>query len=163
MALPEINITNGTLVDDVQLRFTNSGKAVANFRTASNSRRKNPDTGQWENGDSTFLTVNVWGELGENVAQFFQKGSKVTVKGALKQREYEKDGQKRTVFEVEAYEVSVPVSRFKADESGSQGQAAAPRPNNRNQGGFGNQQGNDPWGSQPATPGGFGNAENPPF
>lgn len=129
MALPEINIINGTLVADVELRFTNSGKAVASFRTASNSRRKNPDTGQWENGDSTFLTVNVWGELGENVAQTFQKGSKVTVKGALKQREYEKDGQKRTVFEVEAYEVSAPVSRFKDDGGQSQGGQRPPQGN----------------------------------
>ena len=128
MALPEINIINGTLVADVELRFTNSGKAVASFRTASNSRRKNPDTGQWENGDSTFLTVNVWGELGENVATQFQKGSKVTVKGALKQREYEKDGQKRTVFEVEAYEVSAPVSRFK-DDGGQPRQGSAPQGN----------------------------------
>ena len=128
MALPEVNIINATLVADVELRFTNSGKAVANFRTASNSRKKNPDTGQWENGDSTFLTVNVWGELGENVAQTFQKGSKVTVKGALKQREYEKDGQKRTVFEVEAYEVSAPVSRFK-DDGGQPRQGSAPQGN----------------------------------
>ena len=117
MALPEINIINATLVADPELRFTNSGKAVANFRTASNSRKKNPDTGQWENGDSTFLTVNVWGELGENAAQQFQKGSKITIKGVLKQRDYEtREGEKRTVFEVEAYEVSAPVSRFKDDD-----------------------------------------------
>lgn len=147
MALPEVNIINATLVADPELRFTNSGKAICNFRTASNSRKKNPDTGQWENGDSTFLTVNVWGELGENVAQTFQKGSKVTVKGALKQREYEKDGQKRTVFEVEAYEVSAPVSRFKGD-------GGQPR-----QGG--QKSSNDPWGGSPQ--GGFGNVGEAPF
>ena len=147
MALPEINIINATLVADPELRFTNSGKAVANFRTASNSRKKNPDTGQWENGDSTFLTVNVWGELGENAAQQFQKGSKVTVKGALKQREYEKDGQKRTVFEVEAYEVSAPVSRFK-DDGGQPRQG-------------GQKSSNDPWGGSPQ--GGFGNVGEAPF
>lgn len=112
MALPIVNIENGTLVADVELRFTPNGKAVCNFRVASNSRRKNQQTGQWENGDSTFLTVNAWEGLAENVANTFQKGSKVNVKGFLKQREYEKDGQKRTVFEVEALDIAVPVSRF---------------------------------------------------
>ena len=112
MALPIVNIENGTLVADVELRFTPNGKAVCNFRVASNSRRKNQQTGEWENGDSTFLTVNAWEGLAENVANTFQKGSKVNVKGFLKQREYEKDGQKRTVFEVEALDIAVPVSRF---------------------------------------------------
>lgn len=115
MALPIVNIENGTLVADVELRFTPTGKAVCNFRVASNSRRKNQQTGQWENGDSTFLTVNAWEGLAENVANTFQKGSKVNVKGFLKQREYEKDGQKRTVFEVEALDIAVPVSRFVDD------------------------------------------------
>lgn len=115
MALPIVNIENGTLVADVELRFTPNGEAVCNFRVASNSRRKNQQTGQWENGDSTFLTVNAWEGLAENVANTFQKGSKVNVKGFLKQREYEKDGQKRTVFEVEALEVATPVSRFADD------------------------------------------------
>ena len=112
MALPIVTIENGTLVADVELRFTPTGKAVCNFRVASNSRRKNQQTGEWENGDSTFLTVNAWEGLAENVANTFQKGSKVNVKGFLKQREYEKDGQKRTVFEVEALDIAVPVSRF---------------------------------------------------
>ena len=112
MALPIVTIENGTLVADVELRFTPTGKAVCNFRVASNSRRKNQQTGEWENGDSTFLTVNAWEGLAENVANTFQKGSKVNVKGFLKQREYEKDGQKRTVFEVEALDIAVPVARF---------------------------------------------------
>lgn len=119
MALPIVNIENGTLVADVELRFAPNGKAVCNFRVASNSRRKNQQTGEWENGDSTFLTVNAWEGLAENVASTFQKGSKVNVKGFLKQREYEKDGQKRTVFEVEALDIAVPVSRF-VDKQDSQ-------------------------------------------
>lgn len=161
MALPIVEIINGRLGKDPELRFTNSGKAVVGFTVASSSRRKNQDTGQWEDGDTTWTNVNAWGELAENVANLFSKGQLITLKGRLKQRSYEKDGQNRTVFEVEADEISTPVPRFKAGESGSQVQASAPRPNN--QSGFGGQQGNDPWGSQPATPGGFSNAENPPF
>ena len=82
---------------------------------ASNSRRKNQQTGQWEDGDTTFLSVSAFGGLGENVASRFKKGSKVNVAGQLKQREYEKDGQKRTVYEVTANSVAEPVSRFNDD------------------------------------------------
>lgn len=152
MALPEVNIINGTLVADPELRFIPSGKAVVNFRTASNSRRKNPDTQQWENGDSTFLTVNAWEGLAENIAETFKKGDKVNIKGRLKQREYEKDGQKRTVFEVEADEVSVPVSRFKDDGGAHQGNPQGNRA-----------PANDPWNSAPPQGGFQGGADNPPF
>lgn len=119
MALPIVSIESGTLVADPELKFTPNGHAVANFRVASNSRRKNDQTGQWENADTTFVTVNAWNGLAENIATTFHKGDKIDVKGFLKQREWEKDGQKRTVFEVEALNVSVPVSRF-VDKQDSQ-------------------------------------------
>ena len=112
MALPQITITEATLVADPELRYANNGNSVTNFRVASNSRRKNQQTGQWENGDTTFLTVSAFGGLGENVASRFKKGSKVNIAGQLKQREYEKDGQKRTVYEVTANSVAEPVSRL---------------------------------------------------
>ena len=120
MALPQITITEATLVADPELRYANNGNSVTNFRVASNSRRKNQQTGQWENGDTTFLTVSAFGGLGENVASRFKKGSKVNVAGQLKQREYEKDGQKRTVYEVTANSVAEPVSRFNDNDSQQQ-------------------------------------------
>ena len=121
MALPQITITEATLVADPELRYANNGNSVTNFRVASNSRRKNQQTGQWEDGDTTFLTVSAFGGLGENVASRFKKGSKVNIAGQLKQREYEKDGQRRTVYEVTANSVAEPVSRFN-DNGGSQQQ-----------------------------------------
>ena len=51
MALPQITITEATLVADPELRYANNGNSVTNFRVASNSRRKNPQTDQWEDGD----------------------------------------------------------------------------------------------------------------
>lgn len=122
MALPQITITEATLVADPELRYANNGTAVANFRVASNSRRKNQQTGQWENGDTTFLTVSAFGGLGENIAAEFKKGEKITVAGQLKQREYEKDGVKRTVYEVAASNAAFPVSRF--NDNGGQQQPA---------------------------------------
>lgn len=129
MALPQITITEAALVADPELRYANNGTAVASFRVASNSRRKNRQTGQWEDGDTTFLSVSAWGARGENVASQFSKGNRINVVGELKQREYEKDGVKRTVFEVEVsdskreHAISAPVSRFN-DNGGSQQQPA---------------------------------------
>src|SRR5699024_9548569 len=119
MALPQITITEATLVADPELRYTGNGTAVASFRVASNSRRKNQQTGQWEDGDTTFLSVSAWEGLGENIAAEFKKGERITITGQLKQREYEKDGQRRTVYEVTANNASSPVSRFN-DNGGSQ-------------------------------------------
>ena len=121
MALPQITITEATLVADPELRYANNGNSVTNFRVACNSRRKNQQTGQWEDGDTTFLSVSAWGGLGENLAADFKKGQKITVTGQLKQRDYEKDGVKRTAYEVVASEAAAPVSRFN-DNGGSQKQ-----------------------------------------
>lgn len=120
MALPQITITEATLVADPELRYTNNGTAVASFRVASNSRRKNQQTGQWEDGDTTFLSVSAFGGLGENIAAEFKKGEKITVTGQLKQRDYEKDGQKRTAYEVAANNAAFPVSRFNDNSSSQQ-------------------------------------------
>ena len=120
MALPQITITEATLVADPELRYANNGNSVANFRVACNSRRKNPQTDQWEDGDTTFLSVSAFGGLGENVASRFKKGQRVNIAGQLKQRGYEKDGQRRTVYEVTANSVAEPVSRFNDNNSSGQ-------------------------------------------
>ena len=125
MSLPRINAT-GNLVADPELKFTPSGAAVTNFRIACGSRRKNRDTGEWEDGDTTFLTINAWKGLAENIAHQFTKGQKITVDGRLKQRTYQtREGENRTVFEVEADEVAAPVSKFNDEKpSGGFGQSA---------------------------------------
>ena len=144
MALPQITITEATLVADPELRYTNNGTAVANFRVASNSRRKNQQTGQWEDGDTTFLSVSAWGARGENVSSQFSKGNKINIVGDLKQREYEKDGQRRTVYEVEVSDskrehgVAAPVSRFNDNNSQQQrAQQGFQQAQNNIQGSFG--------------------------
>lgn len=110
MSLPSVTVV-GTLTADPELRFTNSGKAVAAVNIATNSRRKNPDTGQYEDGDATFLRGNIWGKYAENVAESLTKGTKVIATGQLKQRSWEKDGQKRTVMELEVEDIG-PTLRF---------------------------------------------------
>jgi single-strand DNA-binding protein len=96
----------GNLVDDPELRFTPSGAAVAKFRIASTPRYLDKQTNEWKDGESLFLTCNVWRQAAENVAESLQRGMRVIVQGRLKQRSYEtREGEKRTVYEVEADEV----------------------------------------------------------
>ena len=122
MALPDIQAT-GNLAADPELKFFNDGNSVANFRIGCGARRKNRDTGQWEDAGTTWLTCVARDGLAENIVTKFSKGSKIFVKGQLKQREYEKDGQKRTVFEVNVFEAAEPINRF-SDTDGAQKQQA---------------------------------------
>ncbi|MGC2866011.1 single-stranded DNA-binding protein [Corynebacterium glutamicum] len=182
----------GNVVADPELRFTPSNVAVCNFRIASTPRSFNRQTNQWEDGEALFLTVNVWRQAAENAAESLAKGMRVIVTGRLKQRSYEnREGEKRSVFEVEADDIGPSLSFAKADvqraqrNGNQQGQGAATfNPvqaqntgngwGQQSQGGFGGQQNqqqaqqnqqasNDPWNSAPPQ-GGFGGADdNPPF
>src|SRR6202165_4919558 len=107
MAQGDILITIiGNLNGDHELRFTPSGAAVASFTVASSSRVMDKQTNEWKDGDTTFLRCNVWRQYAENVAESLQRGMRVIVNGRLKQRSYEtKEGEKRTVYEVEVDEV----------------------------------------------------------
>ncbi|MFJ6541916.1 single-stranded DNA-binding protein [Streptomyces sp. NPDC091385] len=96
----------GNLVDDPELRFTQSGAAVAKFRVASTPRTFDRQTNEWKDGESLFLTCSVWRQAAENVAESLQRGMRVIVQGRLKQRSYEdREGVKRTVYELDVEEV----------------------------------------------------------
>ena len=96
----------GNLVDDPELRFTPSGAAVANFRIASTPRTFDRQTNEWKDGDALFLSCSVWRQAAENVAESLVKGMRVVVQGRLKSRQYEtREGEKRTVFEIDVEEV----------------------------------------------------------
>ena len=98
----------GNLVDDPELRFTPSGVAVARFRIASTPRYRDNATGEWKDGDTLFLTCQVWRQAAENVAETLQKGMRTIVTGRLRQRSYEtSEGEKRTVYELQADEIGV--------------------------------------------------------
>src|ERR1700730_2552109 len=91
----------GNLVADPELRFTPSGQPVATFRVASTPRIRDNATNEGRDGDSLFLSCNVWRQAAENVAESLQRGMRVIVTGRLRQRNYEtKEGEKRTVYEV---------------------------------------------------------------
>src|SRR6266487_1860281 len=111
MAAGDTQITiTGNLVDDPELRFTPSGQPVAKFRVASTPRFLDKNTNEWKDGDSLFLTCNVWLQAAENAAESLQRGMRVIVSGRLRQRSYEtKEGEKRTVYEVEVDDDGPPL------------------------------------------------------
>jgi single-strand DNA-binding protein len=107
MAAGDTQITIiGNLVDDPELRYTPTGQPVAKFRVASTPRFRDNASGEWKDGDSLFLTCNVWRQAAENAAESLQRGMRVIVNGRLRQRSYEtREGEKRTVYEVEVDDV----------------------------------------------------------
>ena len=175
MAAGDTQITIvGNLVDDPELRFTPAGQPVARFRVASTPRFRDNATGEWKDGDSLFLTCNVWRQAAENVTESLQRGMRVIVSGRLRQRSYEtKEGEKRTVYEVEVDDVgpslrnaSAKVNRV-ARSGGDggygggqrgQGGPGGGRPGG-GQAGYGGGGDPDPWSTD--TPGGY--SDEPPF
>jgi single-strand DNA-binding protein len=160
----------GNLTADPELRFTPSGAAVANFTVASTPRIFDRQSSEWKDGEALFLRCNIWREAAENVAESLTRGSRVIVTGRLKQRSFEtREGEKRTVFEVEVDEIG-PSLRYatakvnKASRSGGGFSGG---------GGGGSRQsvpaaqssgsGDDPWGSAPASGSFAGGDDEPPF
>ena len=102
--LPSITVV-GTVVADPELRFTPSGAAVANWTVAANERKR-AENGEWIDGAATFLRCSAWRQMAENVAESLSRGTRVVVTGRLRQRDYEKEGVKRTTFELDVDEVA---------------------------------------------------------
>ncbi len=99
----------GTLGADPELKFTQAGLAVASFNVATTKRVKDGDG--WKDGPTSWVRCTVWRQYAENVAESLVKGSRVMVTGEMSQRDYEKDGQKRTVWECQVEDVG-PVLRY---------------------------------------------------
>jgi single-strand DNA-binding protein len=122
----------GNLVDNPELRFTPAGAPVASFRVASTPRYKDNKSGEWKDGDSLFLTCQAWRQLAEHVTETFDKGTRVIVVGRLRQRSYEtKEGEKRTVYELQVDEAGPALTRAtakvtrKTGNGNGRGQASA--------------------------------------
>ena len=105
----------GNLVDDPILRFAQSGAAVANFTVASTPRAFDKRSNEWKDGDTMFLNCSVWRQAAENASETLTKGMRVIVQGRLKSRSYDdREGNKRTVFEVDVDEVGPSLARATA-------------------------------------------------
>ena len=156
----------GNLTDDPELRFTPNGAAVANFTVASTPRFLDKTTNEWKDGDALFLRCSIWRQAAENVAESLTRGARVIVQGRLKQRSYEtKEGEKRTVYEVEVDEVgpslkyaTAKVNKIQRNGGGGGFGGGAPSGG----GGFGGPSSapvDDPW----AAAGPAASSDEPPF
>ena len=96
----------GNLTADPELRYTQTGVAVANFTIASTPRNFDRASNEWKDGEALFLRASCWREFAEHVAGSLTKGSRVIATGRLKQRSYDdRDGNKRTTIELEVDEI----------------------------------------------------------
>jgi single-strand DNA-binding protein len=184
MAAGDTQITiAGNLVDDPELRFTPAGQPVARFRVASTPRFRDNASGEWKDGDSLFLTCNVWRQAAENVAESLTRGMRVIVSGRLRQRSYEtKEGEKRTVYEIEVDDVGPSlrnasakvnrIARSGGDGGGYGGGRGSGGGGGRSSGGQGGGYGGsggqgggdaDPWATDGPGGQGGGYSDEPPF
>ncbi len=109
----------GRLVADPELKQTANGASVTSFRIAVDRNFANKETGERQ---ADFINIVAWRQTAEFVCKYFRKGSMIAVEGSLQTRNYEdKDGNKRTAYEVVANNVSFTGSKA---ESGT-----APREN----------------------------------
>lgn len=144
----------GNLVDDPELRFLPNGTPVAKFRIASTPRHFDKQSNEWKDAESLFLTCSIFRQAAENVAESLHRGARVIVQGRLKQRSYEKDGVKRTIYELDVEEVGASLKNATATVTKTTGNSQRTAPQQSTgygqQGGYGQQAGydgpqGDPW------------------
>ena len=167
----------GNLTTDPNLRYTSSGAAVVDFTIASTPRSFDRNANEWKDGETLFLRCSAWREHAEHVAESLTKGTRVIVQGRLKSRSYDdREGNRRTVFEVDVEEVGPSLRYATAKVNRTSGQGGGGWQGGGGQGGShergGGQAGGDNWqsgGSQssnrgPANdPWASAQSEEPPF
>ena len=92
-------VISGNLTRDPEVRTTQSGMPVMSMGIAVNDRRKNSQTGEWEDY-ANFIDCTMFGTRAQNISQYLSKGTKVTIEGKLRWSQWERDGQKRSKIEV---------------------------------------------------------------
>ena len=144
----------GNLTAAPELRFTNSGAAVANFTVASTPRIFDKASGEWKDQEALFMRCSIWRQAAENVAESLDRGMQVIVVGRLKQRSFEtKEGEKRTVIELEVDSVGPSLQWATAKVT----KVAKGSGVQHGGGGYGSgasvpaDQGGDPWKSAPTS------------
>ena len=122
MSINRVNIS-GNLTRDPEMRATQSGTQILSFGVAVNDRRRNPQSGEWEDVPN-FIDCVVFGKRADALQRFLTKGMKVAIEGKLRWSQWEKDSQKRSKIEVIVDEVEF-LSGSKA-----QNQPQSQQPNN---------------------------------
>jgi len=116
VSINRVNIS-GNLTRDPELRATSGGTQVLTFGVAVNDRRRNQQTGEWEDVPN-FVDCVVFGNRADALSRFLSKGMKVAIEGKLRWSQWEKDGQKRSKLEVIVDEVEFFSQRGGSDQQG---------------------------------------------
>ena len=117
---------SGNLTRDPEIRSTAGGTSVMGFGVAVNERRKNAQTGEWEDYPN-FVDCTLFGRRAEALERYLSKGSKVAIEGKLRWSQWESDGQRRSKLEVVVEEIEL-MSRREDDDGGrSYGSARPPQ------------------------------------
>ena len=103
-------IISGNLTRDPELRSTESGLPVLGFGVAVNDRRKNQQSGEWEDYPN-FIDCTMFGARAESLSRYLNKGTKVSIEGKLRWSQWEREGQKRSKIEVIVDELEFMSSR----------------------------------------------------
>ena len=103
-------IISGRLTRDPEIRSTAGGMAVMGFGVAVNDRRKNQQSGEWEDCPN-FISCSMFGARAESVSRFLSKGTKVSIEGKLRWSQWEQDGQKRSKIDVIVDDIEFMSSR----------------------------------------------------
>ena len=114
---------SGNLTRDPVLRSTSGGMSVLSMGVAVNDRRKNQQTGEWEDYPN-FIDCTMFGARAESLSRYLNKGTKVSIEGKLRWSQWERDGQKRSKIEVVVDEIALHDKKGAAPAD----QAAAPEP-----------------------------------
>lgn len=119
----------GNACSDPDLRYTQSGAAVANLTVASTPRTFDKQSGQYVDGDALFLKCNIWRDMAEHTAESVSKGQRVIVTGRLKARNWEdKEGNKRVSYEVDVDEIGPSLKWATAQVTKAQRQTSSSAP-----------------------------------
>lgn len=116
----------GNLTRSPELRSTQGGTSVLTFGVAVNDRRKNPQTGEWEDHPN-YVDCALFGKRAETISKFIDKGSKVAIEGSLRYSSWERDGQRRSKLEVIVDEIEFMTRQ---SDSKAQNQPQSKQPNN---------------------------------
>ena len=125
MSINRVVIT-GNLTREPELRATASGMPVLGLGVAVNDRRKNQQTGEWEDYPN-FIDCTMFGARAQSVSRFLSKGQKVAIEGKLRWSQWERDGQKRSKIEVIVDEIEFMSSRNDGTSNQAPAMNAAPR------------------------------------
>lgn len=138
----------GNLAQDPELKFTGAGKALCKLAVVTSKRKKNDETGTWEDTDTTFWNVTVWDKTAEHVADSLQKGDPVIVNGTASERSWQNDqGEKRSRIEVSATNIALDLRRWSVTanrSSSAQSYSTKQAPASTLE--------SDPWSTAPAAP-----------